>query len=126
MANEPKGRRNPPAWPTLEEQLATSKVIHGSALEKLIRDNQDFHILRLEEAHDKLRLPPWLRVYWRKLHPDAVYSGASGGYPMILRELGEWMVEHQDLTPEPGQVTDTGPTTPSTGGSSQKGGPRGN
>jgi len=64
-----------PKWPSLEEQLAASRVARGSALEQLIRDNQDFEILRPEEARDKLRLPPWLRVYWRKLHPDAKYTG---------------------------------------------------
>jgi len=37
MANEPKGKAHLPAWPTLEEQLVASKVIHGSALEKVIR-----------------------------------------------------------------------------------------
>ena len=47
-----------------------SKVIPGSALEKLIRENQDFDMLSPEEAHDRLRLPPWLRVYWRKQHPE--------------------------------------------------------
>jgi hypothetical protein len=84
-------------WPSLEEQLAESKVIHGSALERLIRENQDFTILRPEEAHDQLGLPPWLRVYWRKLHPDADYSGPGGGYPLVLHKLYEWMIEHQDL-----------------------------
>jgi len=81
----------------LEEQLAASKVIHGSALEKLIRDNQDFRILRPEEVHDKLGLPPWLRVYWRKQHPDGVYAGPGGGYPLVLHKLYQWMMEHQDL-----------------------------
>jgi len=88
---------NAPQWPTLKEQLASSKVVHGSALEQLIRDNQDFSMLRPEEAHDKLGLPLWLRVYWRKKHPDGVYAGPSGGYPLLLREYHEWMMHHQDL-----------------------------
>lgn len=96
----PKDHRGETHWPTLEEQFAAAHVIPGLALEKLIRENQDFDMLRPEEAHDKLRLPPWIRVYWRKLHPEGNYSGASGGYPMVLRELCEWMIEHQDL-PDP-------------------------
>ena len=53
-----------PAWPSVEHQLVQSNVVPGSALEKLIRDNQDFHLLRFEEATDKIGLPLWLRVYW--------------------------------------------------------------
>ncbi len=91
-----------PEWPSLREQLAASEVEKGSALEQLIRENQDFEMLRPEEAHDKLGLPPWLRVYWRKLHPDADYSGPGGGYPGSLADLGEWMADHQDLhAPKP-------------------------
>jgi hypothetical protein len=119
MANEPKGRTKPPTWPTLEEQLVASKVIHGSALEKLIRDNQDFHMLRSEEAHDNLRLPPWLRVLWRKQHPEGNYSASdpSGGYPLLLKDIYSWMTLHQDLPSEPleaGQATDAPPTSSST------------
>jgi hypothetical protein len=93
-------------WPALEEQLATSRVVRGSALEGLIRDNQDFHMLRPEEAHDQLRVPVWLRVYWRKLHPDADYSAPSGGYPLTLVDLHEWMMQHQDLLPPAADVED--------------------
>jgi hypothetical protein len=95
--NSGSGSEKHIAWPPVEKQLAESKVIHGSALYKLILENQDFHMLKPEEASDKLRLPPWLRVYWRKLHPDANYSGPSGGYPLVLREIYEWMENHQDL-----------------------------
>jgi hypothetical protein len=95
-----------PKWPSIEEQLAASKVAKGSALEKLIRDNQDFEMLRPEEAHDNLELPPWLRVYWRKLHPGAPYTGPGGGYPLSLADLYEWMVDHQDLSPPKPDVVD--------------------
>jgi hypothetical protein len=89
-------------WPALEEQFAASSVVHGSALEKLIHDNQEFHLLRPEEAHDRLGIPHWLRVYWRKHHPDGNYSAEnpSGGYPRILRRVFEWMLLHQDLRPD--------------------------
>jgi hypothetical protein len=86
-----------PAWPSLEQQLRDAKVIPGSALEQLIMDNQDLDMLPPEEANDKHRLPPWLRVYWRKAHPDANYTPPSGGYPLLLKELYEWMIKHQDL-----------------------------
>ena len=29
-------------WPTLEEQLGKDKIRKGSALEKLVKENQDF------------------------------------------------------------------------------------
>jgi hypothetical protein len=86
-------------WPSLEEQLVSAKVVHGSALERLIRDNQDFALLRPDEAQDKLGLPPWLRVYWRKAHPEGRYAAddPSGGYPRVLKRTYAWMVSHQDL-----------------------------
>jgi hypothetical protein len=97
-------REREPTWPSLEEQLRASKVIPGSALEKLIRENQDFDRLRPEEAHDKLGLPPWLRVYWWKQHPELRVPAhdPTGGYPLALRDLYLWMLEHQDLEPQRG------------------------
>jgi hypothetical protein len=88
----------------VEEQLAAARVVHGTALEKLVLENQDFSLLRAEEAHDRLRLPPWLRVYWRKQHPEMTVSEGdpTGGYPLALRDLYVWMTSHQDLRPEPG------------------------
>src|SRR5689334_13774397 len=87
------------SWPTLAQQL--DGVTPGSALEALIRANQDFSMLRPEEAKDTLRLPPWLRVYWRKAHPEGNYSATdpTGGYPLVLKEIYEWMMTHQDLQP---------------------------
>ena len=88
-------------WPSLKEQLARDQVPAGSALSRLIAENQDFRLLRPEEAHDKLGLPPWLRVLWRKQHPELDYSGgdATGGYPLVLRDIHGWMVRHPDLKP---------------------------
>jgi hypothetical protein len=99
---KPKNREEKaerPHWPSLEEQLKASNVIPGSALEKVIRENQDFERLGPEEASDKLRLPPWLRVYWRKKHPELRYPphDPTGGYPLALRDLYIWMLQHQDL-----------------------------
>jgi hypothetical protein len=101
MAEETTGGGSP-AWPTLEEQLAQSHVVPGSALAELIAANQDFSILRPEEAHDRLGLPPWLRVYWQKNHPDYTYipGDPSGGYPLALKDMYIWMVRNQSLKPK--------------------------
>lgn len=88
-------------WPSVHEQLRTDRVVPGSALERLIEDNQDFSMLRPEEAKDKMPVPLWLRVWWRKNHPEGVYSrlDPTGGYPLVLKEIHEWMIHHQDLLP---------------------------
>jgi hypothetical protein len=96
------------AWPTVEAQLAQEydrqAVQPGTALEALIRANQDFAMLREDEKIDKRGLPPWLRVWWRKGHPELRYPAddPTGGYPHLLKEILEWMVTHQDLQPGPG------------------------
>ncbi len=89
------------AWPSLKTQMAQDDVPAGSALAALIASNQDFQMLRPEEAYDKLAVPPWLRVLWLKGHPDTQYvpGDASGGYPLVLNEVHEWMVSHPDLQP---------------------------
>jgi hypothetical protein len=96
-------------WPSLPQQLSDAKVRPGTALEALIRAHQDFALLRLDEIGDQRGLPPWLRVWWRKAHPEIKYSAEdpTGGYPLVLKEILEWMVTHQDLQPgmgrEPGE-----------------------
>jgi len=89
------------AWPSLKEQLAQDRVAAGSALERLIARNQDFGLLRPEETKDSLRIPLWLRVLYRKNHPEeqARPGDPTGGYPFVLKEIYEWMVTHQDLQP---------------------------
>jgi hypothetical protein len=84
-------------WPTLEDQLAASKVIHGSALEALVRANQDFSVLAPEEANDDLPFPPWLRVYIRKTHPELPFTGPRVVYPLFVNEIYSWMRNNQDL-----------------------------
>lgn len=94
-------------WPTVEQQLARAHVVPGSALEKLIRANQDTTVLApWENDDDEIGLPLWLRVLWRKKHPDSLNRAddPNGGYPLVLKEQYEWMVHHQDLRrgkPEP-------------------------
>src|SRR5689334_13296800 len=79
------------AWPTADQQLKAGRVQPGSALEKLILNNQDFQMLRAEEAHDNIQAPLWLRVWWRKAHPEGNYSAAdpTGGYPHVLKEVAD-------------------------------------
>ena len=91
------------AWPSVAKQLADAKATPGSALAKLIQSNQDFHLLRPEEAQDKIDVPHWLRVHWRKNHPEGVYSrdDPTGGYPRALKSLHAWMLAHPDLKPDP-------------------------
>ncbi|HBL29489.1 MAG TPA: hypothetical protein DD490_21865 [Acidobacteria bacterium] len=88
-------------WPAIERQLAKDRVVPGSALESLIYQNQDFELLHPAERNDKIPVPAWLRVMWRKSHPELTYSPAdpTGGYPRVLHEIHEWMRAHQDLLP---------------------------
>ena len=99
-------------YPTLDRQLAQQyhgeSVIAGSELAKLIAANQEFEMLRSDEFSDKRGLPPWLRVWWRKAHPEGEYSAEdpTKGYPLVLKEILEWMVTHQDLKAGPGAESD--------------------
>jgi hypothetical protein len=85
-----------PHWPSLGEQLSALQVKRGSALETLIKSNQNFEMLRPEEARDDLGFPLWLRVYFRKSHPEIDFSGGHVGYPLILKEVLGFMLRHQD------------------------------
>ena len=101
MANARKSGSESRKWPSLETQLREARVVHGSKLEQLIRDNQDFSLLHPGEAEDGLPVPLWLRVHWRKLHPDQIPDDSSPAaaypYPDVLDTLYEWMQVHQDL-----------------------------
>lgn len=85
---------------SMDQQLRAAKVVHGSRLEQLIRSNQDANLLHpLETEGDRTGLPLWLRVHWRKNHPETSYSldDPTGGYPRALKNLHTWMIENQDL-----------------------------
>ncbi len=86
-------------WPTVQEQLTKDHVQPGSALERLILNNQDFSVLNAKEFNDRITIPLWLRVLYRKNHPHDTFSpkDPTGGYPLVLHEVWEWMVSHQDL-----------------------------
>jgi Bacterial pre-peptidase C-terminal domain len=98
----------PPAqFPSLADQLKKAHAKAGSALEKLIKDNQDFSKLKPRDATDDI-VPPWLKVYWRKGHPEVNYDNPNdptGGYPFVLKEVLEWMMTHQDLKPGPADAS---------------------
>jgi len=97
----------PAAWPSYGEQLQRDGIAPDSALAKLIAKNQDFALLRPAELKDSLRIPFWLRVLYRKNHPEeqARPGDPTGGYPFVLKEVAEWMLTHQDL--QPGKVVST-------------------
>jgi hypothetical protein len=98
------GIATPPAnaqFPSLAAQLQSANVRPGSGLDKLIRQNQDFSKLKVRDLNDPL-IPPWLKVYWRKGHPEANYDNPTdptGGYPHVLKEVLEWLMTHQELKP---------------------------
>jgi len=98
-------------WPTIDEQLDGEGIRRGTALERLVREHQDFGMLRQEEADDRIRLPLWLRVYWRRQHPELeVRPGdPTGGYPRALWRLYQWMLANQDLPGEAGEASGGGP-----------------
>ncbi|HEX4498820.1 MAG TPA: sialidase family protein [Thermoanaerobaculia bacterium] len=101
FAFAPSTHAGAPAWPSLAEQLRADAVTPHSALEALIVAHQDFSLLRPEEARDKIPVPLWLRVIWRQAHPELTYPAAdpTGGYPLVLKEVHEWMLSHQSLVP---------------------------
>lgn len=76
--------------------LASGAGAQPTALERLIAANQDFELLRPSGAGDRteerLPIPDWLRVFWRRSHP-------TGPYPLVLKEVHEWMLSHPGLAP---------------------------
>jgi hypothetical protein len=87
------------SWPSVEAQLDAAKSARGKALEDLIRANQDFHLLDAREANDNFDIPLWLRVLFRKRHPEVQLSTVNPGasYPEALEMLHKWMRANPDL-----------------------------
>ncbi|MDT5269633.1 MAG: hypothetical protein QOH49_1819 [Acidobacteriota bacterium] len=100
-------------WPSAERQLAEAKVPPDSALERLILENQDFHLLDPREANDDFDIPLWLRVRFRKQHPEVQLSTVNPGasYPEALEMIYKWMRANPDLperTPQSPNATKGG------------------
>ena len=104
MAQEPREPEGGAERPSLEKQLEAAKARPGTAFAKFIELNQEFELLRRgEHEHDNTDLPLWLRVYWRKQHPEEPHSpaGPAADYPESLNRIQEWMQVNQDLLPDP-------------------------
>ncbi|TDW97342.1 hypothetical protein [Dinghuibacter silviterrae] len=81
----------------MEEQLTKDNIQPGTALDALVRANQDLTMLYPDEVNDALKQPPWIRIYFRKQHPELGPPGSRVAYPLAIRDIREWMVNHQDL-----------------------------
>jgi len=86
--------------PTVASQIKNARAPKGSALESLVRENQNFDLLAQEEMEDDHPYPLWLRVLWRKLNPDIVMpeENPGAGYPGFLSEIYTRMVINPDIT----------------------------
>ena len=80
--------------PTVTDQLKQARAPKGSPLEKMIRANQDFNLLQPEESDDNFSIPLWLRVAWRKQHPEVQMPARNPGaaYPEVLSQVYKRMV----------------------------------
>lgn len=85
-----------PKRPTIRDQIESASAPKGSALEKLIRANQDFELLQPEEFEDDYPIPLWLRVAWRKQHPEVQLPTKNPGaaYPEVLSQAYRRMVSN--------------------------------
>jgi hypothetical protein len=104
MVRKPSAPKATRKWPRIEQQVAAAKAASGSKFEAFIRANQETNLLRRGEHNgDGIGLPLWLRVYYRKQHPDEppAPAGPAGDYPEVLHRLEEWMEVNQELLPNP-------------------------
>ena len=84
--------------PTVAEQVRKTGAPASSALAKLIRDNQDIELLHPDELNDGYPTPLWLRVVWRKQHPEIAMPVANTGaaYPETLSQIYRRMVANPE------------------------------
>lgn len=80
--------------PTVTDQIRQAGAPSGSRLEAVIRENQNYEILHPDELDDDYSLPLWLRVFWRKHHPEVQMPDKNPGaaYPEVLSQLYRRMV----------------------------------
>jgi hypothetical protein len=102
--------------PSVAEQVRKTGAPENSALAKLIRENQDFELLHPEELADAYPIPLWLRVAWRKQHPEIPMPAKNPGaaYPEILSQILKRMVAnpHQAWGPNAKPATPGSPAAP--------------
>ena len=84
--------------PSVAEQVRKAGAPENSALAKLIRENQDVELLHPDELEDDYPLPLWLRVAWRKQHPEVQMPAKNAGaaYPEVLSQILKRMVAFPD------------------------------
>jgi hypothetical protein len=85
--------------PTVDSQIRDAQAPKGSVLETLIRENQNFEMLAPSEMNDDYPLPLWLRVFWRKQHPEIPMPEKNPGaaYPEVLSQIHKRMIANPDL-----------------------------
>lgn len=64
----------------------------------MIRDNQDFEMLDASEMDDEYSPPLWLRVAYRKQHPEIAFPEKNPGavYPEVLSQIYRRMMANPD------------------------------
>ena len=85
--------------PALNAQIKDANASKGSRLERLIRENQEFELLAPDEFEDKFSYPLWLRVWWRKQHPEVQLPAENpgGAYPEVLSQLSKRIKANPEL-----------------------------
>src|SRR4051812_18706149 len=80
--------------PSVAEQIRKTGARPNSALAKLIRENQEIELLHPDELADNYPAPLWLRVAWRKQHPEIPMPAKNPGaaYPEVLSQIYKRMV----------------------------------
>jgi hypothetical protein len=87
--------------PPIDTQLQADDIDADSILARVVRQSQDAELLCDSEFDDHLGIPLWLRINWRKGHPEDHFrcDDPGYGYPRVLYEAYGWLVRHQDLKP---------------------------
>lgn len=80
----------------------------NTALEKLrneLKENAVFKAAIASVPTTRIQIPDWLRAHFRRNHPEVMAvadnQDPTGGFPLALQNLYQWMLLHQDLKPPP-------------------------
>ena len=100
--------------PSVASQIREAKAPKDSQLEKLIRENQDFDLLASEELDDDYPVPLWLRVVYRKQHPEIVFpaKNPSAVYPEVLSQVYRRMIANPNEAWEGPEAEEPSPSEP--------------